>query len=163
MFLWFGWTLDRTSSSNVAQIFFQSETNCSPEGVCSKYIKNKKLIIGIISCHLVMILHGFFTSYFVLEGNCNVSTSMCPWQMQCAVTLHPPLASSNLVAYFVPLQAQNAHSRILGSVPTNSDFGPACKVANAAALQYKSYAVSASTNYSWLTGLMQFSFIISQK
>ena len=87
----------------------------------------KKSITGIISCHPMMILHGcFFTSYFGLEGNCNVSTSMCPWRMQCAVTLHPPLASSNLVAYFVPLQAQNAHSRILGSVPTNSDFG-ACK------------------------------------
>ena len=38
----------------------------------------------------MMILHGgFFTSYFGLEGNCNVSTSMCPWQMQCVVTLHP--------------------------------------------------------------------------
>ena len=61
----------------------------------------------------------FFTSYFGLEGNCSVSTSMCPWQMQSAVTLHPP----QLTCILRPLATQNAHSRILGSVPTNSDFG----------------------------------------
>ena len=56
--------------------------------------------------------------YFVLQGICNVSTSKCPWQMQCAVTLHPSPPPS----YFVP-RAQNA--RLLGEVPTNSDFGAA--------------------------------------
>ena len=90
---------------------------------CSEQIQRcvKKTIVSLSPVMILpdtsWVLH-ILPKYFVLQGICNVSTSKCPWQMQCAITLHPSPPPS----YFVP-RAQNA--RLLGEVPTNSDFGAA--------------------------------------